>query len=63
VAPAAAPAFAFMVLVTVFQGDPEARICSMPMDVAWNGMTTMYLLMCAAHLPPWLRHLSGQRSA
>ncbi len=35
-------------------------ICSaMPDSLPVDGMTTMYLLMAAFHMPPWLRLMSG----
>ncbi|OWV82727.1 hypothetical protein ATY81_14555 [Rhizobium sp. R72] len=57
---AAAPTFAIMAIVTMASGGAD-MICSatqgaFPMD----GMTAMYLLMCAFHLPPWLRLISGR---
>lgn len=56
---AAAPTFIGMALVTVLFGDGMAdRLCSMAYGTSpFNGMVTMYLLMGAFHLPPWLRLL------
>ena len=48
---AAAPCFAFMALLSALDGG--GMICGR--GNAFNGMTLMYLLMGAAHLPPWLR--------
>ncbi|MCV9962686.1 hypothetical protein OIU34_12320 [Pararhizobium sp. BT-229] len=53
---AAAPTFALMALLTSGEAD---MICS-PDAFPLSGMATMYLLMSAFHLPPWLRLLSGR---
>ena len=54
---AAAPVFALMALLTLqFEGRMSASLCTgqeLPFPLA--GMTPMYLLMAAFHLPPWLR--------
>lgn len=59
---AAAPTFAAMALATALADDGGMRIlCA---DAAGGspltGMATMYLLMSAFHLPPWLKRL-GRR--
>ena len=55
---AAAPALALMAALTAGGGGgPLDAICSA--RTPWGGMATMYLLMSAFHLPPWLRLLGG----
>lgn len=55
---AAAPTFAAMALFSAATGG--GMVCSaMPGDFPLDGMTMMYLLMSAFHLPPWLRMISG----
>ncbi|WP_208249795.1 hypothetical protein WGT02_17625 [Rhizobium sp. T1470] len=57
---AAAPTFAIMATVTLASGGAD-MICSAMQDVfPVDGMTTMHLLMCVFHLPPWLRLISGR---
>jgi hypothetical protein len=59
---AAAPVFALMALATALGGGPMAAMCGSGMG-GWplGGMTPMYLLMAAFHLPPWLEMVSGGR--
>ena len=53
---AAAPTFAIMALVTGILGaGPAEMLCSAGPMSALNGMVTMYLLMSAFHVAPWLR--------
>jgi hypothetical protein len=48
--------------MALLAASPSDMLCSMAANDPWSGMTTMYLLMSAAHLPPWLRLLSRVRS-
>ena len=60
---AAAPTFAVMALLTGLLGaGPAEMLCSAGPASALSGMVTMYLLMSAFHLAPWLRLISGRRS-
>ena len=53
---AASPTFAIMALVTGVLGDgPAEMLCSAAHGSALSGMVTMYLLMSAIHMAPWLR--------
>ena len=56
----AAPTFAIMAIVTMANSGAEMICSAMPDTFPVDGMTTMYLLMCAFHLPPWLRLISGR---
>lgn len=58
---AATPVFALMALLTgVLDRGAQDTLCqAMPSPLA--GMATMYLLMGAFHLPPWLRLVSRRR--
>ena len=62
---AAAPAFAIMALLTgVFGGGPPGMLCSAAPDASpLSGMVPMYVLMSAFHSAPWLRLISGRRTA
>jgi hypothetical protein len=62
---AAAPAFAFMALLTgVLDGGPTDGFCSAARNaMPLSGMVPMYLLMSASHLAPWLRLISSRRNA
>ena len=53
---AAAPVFALMGLLTFVAGDSHAALLCSEQEPFWlpTGMTPMYLLMAAFHLPPWL---------
>lgn len=54
---AGAPVFAGMALVTALNGGAD-MICSTTTAILpFDGMVTMYLLMTAFHLGPWLRLL------
>ena len=57
---AAAPTFAIMALLTAVlgEGSPDALCGASPL----SGMVTMYLLMSAFHLAPWLRLISLRRN-
>jgi hypothetical protein len=60
---AAAPTFAAMALWSAFFSSQADMFCtaiqgSSPM----SGMTLMYLLMSAFHLPPWLRLIASRRN-
>jgi len=58
---AASPAFALMAVVTLVSAAPEMG-CSMGQGSSpFAGMASMYLLMSAFHLTPWLRLFSGSR--
>jgi hypothetical protein len=56
------PVFAGMALLTLHYDNAAAMQCGATGGASWNGMATMYALMSAAHLTPWLRlllHRSG----
>jgi hypothetical protein len=56
---AAAPTFALMALWTATtSGTLDVFCMAMQNASPLNGMTAMYLLMSAFHLPPWLRLVS-----
>jgi hypothetical protein len=63
-APAAAPTFAIMALLTgVLGGGAPDVLCSAAQDASpLTGMVPMYLLMSAFHLAPWLKLVSARRS-
>jgi hypothetical protein len=53
---AAAPTFAVMALLTgVVAEGPAAMLCSSAHVSPLSGMVTMYLLMSAFHVGPWLK--------
>ena len=53
---AASPTFAIMALLTaVLDGDPAQMFCSAAHGSPLSGMVTMYLLMSAFHIAPWLK--------
>jgi hypothetical protein len=58
---AAAPIFAIMALLTGLLGGRQmAMMCSLAQGASpLTGMATMYLLMSAFHLAPWLKLASG----
>jgi hypothetical protein len=57
---AAAPIFASMALATcVLGGEPHMLCSAMDKTSTFSGMTPMYLLMSAFHLPPWLKLIGG----
>ena len=59
---AAAPTFAIMALVTVIQGDGmQGMLCAARNASPLTGMATMYLLMGAFHLAPWLKLIVNRR--
>jgi hypothetical protein len=58
---AAAPTFVIMAILTVVTGGADMICSSMQGASALDGMVTMYLIMSAFHLPPWLRLLSSRR--
>jgi hypothetical protein len=61
---AAAPTFAIMALLTgVLGGGPMDGLCSAGHGSSLSGMVPMYLLMSAFHSAPWLKLISGRRSA
>ena len=51
---AAAPIFAAMAVLSGLQ-DEGAVLCSTQHASPLTGMTAMYVLMSAFHLPPWLK--------
>lgn len=59
---AAAPTFAVMALLTGVAEGPEAMLCSSAHMSPLSGMVTMYLLMSAFHVGPWLK-LTRKRPA
>jgi len=53
---AASPTFAVMAILTsTLGGDSAAALCSAAHASPLSGMTTMYLLMSAFHVTPWMR--------
>jgi hypothetical protein len=58
---AASPVFGLIALLTLYYDNAGASLCGTASGVPWNGMATMYLLMSAAHLPPWLKLLLPRR--
>jgi hypothetical protein len=53
---AAAPTFAAMALVSSVNGSPMETLCTSGSGAPLlTGMATMYLLMSAFHLTPWLK--------
>ena len=57
---AATPTFALMALLTAANASTDMACASMPGTFTLDGMVTMYLIMGAFHLPPWLRLLSSR---
>lgn len=59
----AAPAFAIMALLTGIQdgGMPGMPCSAVHHASPLTGMVTMYLLMSAFHLAPWLRLIANRR--
>ena len=57
---AASPTFALMALLTGILGDSAAVLCSTGHASSLSGMTTMYLLMSAFHVTPWMRLVLGR---
>jgi hypothetical protein len=57
---AAAPTFAIMALLTgvLDVGSPNPLCSATQYASPLSGMTVMYLLMTAFHLPPWLKLVS-----
>jgi hypothetical protein len=61
---AAAPTFAVMALLTCVPGADADMMCSAAHGASpLSGMVTMYVLMSAFHLAPWLKLISRRRSA
>ncbi len=59
---AAAPTFAVMALVTgLLGGGPADALCSVAGASPFSGMASMYLLMSAFHLAPWLKLVARRR--
>ena len=58
---AAAPTFAAMALWSLFGSQLDMLCAAMQGPSPISGMTVMYLLMCAFHVAPWLRLISGRR--
>lgn len=59
---AAAPTFAAMALASATGGGPQDMLCTAAGTSPLSGMTAMYVLMSAFHLPPWLRLAAGRRA-
>ena len=59
---AASPVFALMALLTSQYGGAQDLLCGTANGAPWNSMVMMYILMCIAHLPPWLKLLARRRS-
>ena len=60
---AAAPAFAFMALMTAYLDGGLAPVCmGVEHGSPMSGMVPMYLMMSAFHSGPWLRLIAGVRS-
>ena len=55
---AASPTFAVMALLTGMLGSAET-LCSAAHASPLSGMATMYLLMSAFHVAPWVRVVRG----
>jgi len=61
---AAAPTFAVMALLTAILGGGAEMLCSATQSASLpSGMVSMYVLMSAFHCAPWLKLMSGRRSA
>ena len=57
---AAAPTFAAMAILAAFAGAGAAQpLCPPGGATLSGGMATMYALMAAFHLTPWLRLMAG----
>ena len=50
---AASPCFGAMALISTFGGNADP-ICSASRAFPLDGMSAMYWMMCAFHLPAWL---------
>jgi hypothetical protein len=59
---AAAPTFATMALLTGILGSADA-LCSTASTPPLGGMVSMYLLMSAFHLAPWLKLIASRENA
>ena len=58
---AASPTFVIMALLTgVLGGGPAEMLCSAAQVSPLSGMATMYLLMSAFHVAPWLKLIRAQ---
>jgi hypothetical protein len=59
---AAAPTFAIMALLTSPVGGGAPDFCAAAQHASpLNGMSWMYMLMCAFHSAPWLSLIFGRR--
>ncbi len=60
---AAAPIFAAMAMLTAVPADSRPDILCLTAEHAspLSGMTTMYWLMSAFHLPPWQKLIASRR--
>ena len=60
---AASPTFAVMALLSATTGGSMAEVlCTIAHASPLNGMATMYLLMSAFHISPWLKLMrAGER--
>jgi len=57
----ASPTFALMALLTGVLGTDSAEVlCSAAPGSPLSGMVTMYLLMSAFHVGPWLKLIRGR---
>jgi hypothetical protein len=60
---AAAPTFAIMALVSGRAGDTDMLCSSVQAGLPLSPMATMYVLMSAFHLAPWLTLMFGRTAA
>lgn len=61
---AAAPTFAIMALLTAVVAEGPAEMLCSPVHVSQlGGMVTMYLLMSAFHVGPWLKLIRERPAA
>jgi hypothetical protein len=59
---AATPVFAVMAAVSAMPADSaRGAFCSVIHQTTLGGMTMMYALMSAFHLPPWLKSIARRR--
>jgi hypothetical protein len=58
---AASPTFAIMAALTGRAASPIDSLCSSLHGAPLTGMLSMYLLMSALHLPPWMDLINHHR--